>query len=145
MAAAQPADATDRCRKLLKKTQAAEKSLKELLVTKRRSPSDPKVVSLRSTIRDNYEEIIFLDHAFATRKDVELALWKSAFYKPIEEYRYRIRKITAAAPKSPDAAAQKADVCKRFRGFLAEAGGFYTGQRRKMQTEFKLLIMLQCK
>jgi hypothetical protein len=135
---ASSSEATDRCRKLLKKTQSSEKALKELLVTKRRSPSDPKVVSLRSSIRDSYEEIIFLDYAFATRKDVELSLWKSAFYKPIEEYRYRIRKLTAAAPKSPDAAAQKADVCKRFRGFLAEAGGFYTGLLRKMQTEFKL-------
>lgn len=137
-AAVASSDATDRCRKLLKKTQAAEKSLKELLVTKRKSPSDPKVVSLRSAIRDNYEEIIFLDHAFASRKDVELSLWKSAFYKPIEEYRYRIRKLSAAAPNSPDAAAQKADTCKRFRGFLAEAGGFYTGLLRKMQIQFQL-------
>ena len=60
---------TDRCRSLLKKCHAAEKALKELLLAKRK-PSDPKVVSLRSTVRDNYEEIIFLDYAFASRKDV---------------------------------------------------------------------------
>ena len=131
---------TDRARKLLAQCRSSEKTIKELLA-KRKKPSDPHVVSLRASVRDNYEEILFMDYAFASRKDVELSLWKCAFYKPIEEHRYKIRKLIQAARNMPEGgehAMARQEASKRFRGFLAEANGFYTGLLRKMQSEFGL-------
>ncbi len=48
-------------------------------------------------IRDNYEEILLLNFDFALSKDIEQNLWKTAFYKVIEEYRKRLRKVRSSA------------------------------------------------
>ena len=93
---------TKHARALLSKNAAAEKELKLLLSRKDRA-SGRQVVSLRASIRDNYEEILFLDYAFASRKEVEQQLWKIAFYRPIEEFRRRIRKVGSAGSSSSSA------------------------------------------
>eukprot|EP01052_Picozoa_sp_SAG31_P076425 SAG31_NODE_35698_length_320_cov_1.402715_1_plen_79_part_10 len=75
---------TQRARSLLSKISVLSKELKYVL--KSRPSSDRKAVAIRNAIRDNYEEVLFLDYALATRKQVEENLWKVIFYKPIEEY-----------------------------------------------------------
>ena len=118
-------------------------------------------------MRDNYEEVLFLDYPLASRKEVEQSLWKAVFYGPIEDYRSRIRKLSSRRQNDDVAATrQRQALCGRFRGFLgerptpslfllnaapnsrerldccgcaaAEACGFYTGLLRKMQSDFSL-------
>lgn len=55
-------------------------------------------------------------------KDVEACLWKSVFYKPIEEFRRRIRKAHESGPAAAELL-QKAT--KTLLGFLADAATFY--------------------
>ena len=63
---------------------------------KRKPWTDREGTRIRSEIRDNYEEVIFLDYALASRKDVEQNLWKLVFYRPIEDHRRRLRKLQTA-------------------------------------------------
>jgi hypothetical protein len=53
---------------------------------------DAEPRALRQQLRGGYEALLFLDAAFAAANDVEQALWKSVFYRPIEEFRARLRK-----------------------------------------------------
>lgn len=86
---------TQRARSLLSKNSALGKELKSVL--KRKPCTDRRAVAMRNAIRDNYHDALFLDYALASRKQVEENLWKTVFYKPIEDYRKTIRKIRAAA------------------------------------------------
>lgn len=53
---------------------------------------DAEPRQLRQALRSGYESLLFLDAAFAAANDAEQALWKSVYYKPIEEFRARLRK-----------------------------------------------------
>ena len=48
-----------------------------------------------SSIRDNFEQVLFLNYEFAISKDVEQSIWKAVFYRVIEEYRRRLRKVSS--------------------------------------------------
>jgi hypothetical protein len=84
-------DDNTRAKKLFSQNLGLEKELRNLL--KKKNPLDKDLITLRETLRDNYEKIIFLDYDLATSKEVEQSLWKVAFYKVIEEFRVQIRKV----------------------------------------------------
>lgn len=90
---------------LFEKTAELEKELSSTL--RKRSPNDKQVVQLRQSIRENYEKIIFSDIAFASSKDVDHLLWKSVYYKPIEEFRKIIRKYHSSAFLNPSTLVQQ--------------------------------------
>jgi hypothetical protein len=58
---------------------------------RKRSFYDQEARTLRGQLRAAYESLLFLDAAFAAANDVELLLWKSVFYRPIEEFRSRLK------------------------------------------------------
>jgi hypothetical protein len=58
---------------------------------RKRSFYDQEARTLRGQLRAAYESLLFLDAAFAAANDVELLLWKSVFYRPIEEFRARMK------------------------------------------------------
>jgi hypothetical protein len=62
-----------------------------LLACRKRSFYDQEARTLRGQLRAAYESLLFLDAAFAAANDVELLLWKSVFYRPIEEFRSRLK------------------------------------------------------
>lgn len=49
------------------------------------------------SIRDAYVKMLFEDPVFAGSKDMEQSLWKTCFYRKIEEFRKRIRKFASTA------------------------------------------------
>lgn len=90
----------------ISKTSKLEQELASLL--KRKSPVDRSITQLRNQyvfncynftliiafrIRDNYEQVLFLDLVFAQTKDIDQLLWKCVFYKAIEEFRKIIQKV----------------------------------------------------
>eukprot|EP00898_Chlorokybus_atmophyticus_P004947 jgi/Chlat1/5453/Chrsp36S00418 len=131
--------ATSSAEAAFKQTVDLELQLRSLLTKK--SPFDPAVRSLRNAICDKYEALLFLDYDFAQSRDVEQLLWKSVFYRRIEDFRARIRKCAAAVADPATSAAatdQQQKVTTAFRGFLAEAIGFYHTLIRKLQAKFEL-------
>eukprot|EP00850_Spirogloea_muscicola_P007439 SM000037S13574 [mRNA] locus=s37:730114:735309:+ [translate_table: standard] len=126
-----------------------EKHLRSLLQTK--GPSDPNVRTLRSLIRESYEAVILGDAGAAKLHDVEQALWR-LHYKQIEEFRGRIRKLTAAssgegAPSQQATAAKAVLAGQRdplqktlalYRSFLAETSGFYHELINKLKAKHNL-------
>ncbi|GIL48318.1 hypothetical protein Vafri_4600 [Volvox africanus] len=54
---------------------------------------DPDVRRLRATLQGTYEALMFGHYDFAYTTEVEPNLWKAVFYKPIEEFRSRIRAL----------------------------------------------------
>jgi hypothetical protein len=62
-----------------------------LSACRKRSFYDQEARTLRGQLRAAYESLLFLDAAFAAANDVELLLWKSVFYRPIEEFRSRLK------------------------------------------------------
>lgn len=68
-------------------------------------------------------------------KDVEALLWKSVFYKPIEEFRRRIRK---AHESGPAAAELLHKATKTLGGFLADAATFYKHLVMRLQVRARV-------
>ncbi|GLI69423.1 hypothetical protein VaNZ11_014032 [Volvox africanus] len=54
---------------------------------------DPDVRRLRATLQGTYEALMFGHYDFAYANEAEPNLWKAVFYKPIEEFRSRIRAL----------------------------------------------------
>jgi hypothetical protein len=114
---------------LHKATQALEANLKALM---RARPGEiGEIETQRNQIRDNYRRLLFLDPVYASGKEVEQSLWKVCYYKRIEEFRKRIRKIAAAASSNDKASAGKARaelhaVCTDFSSFIGDSINFYT-------------------
>ena len=64
--------------------------------------TSPNIVPYRPmylyhSIRDAYVKMLFEDPNFAASKDMEQSLWKTCFYRKIEEFRKRIRKFASSA------------------------------------------------
>jgi hypothetical protein len=142
--------------KLFENTSRLEKDLLSALY--KRSPSDKQVNQLRLSIRENYEKIILSDPAFASSKDVDQLLWKSVFYRPIEEYRKIIKKYHMAAfpqtattttsstnastaASSSQQQQQKIEkakeklrkTCRNFQSFLEESSKYYDSLFKKLK------------
>jgi len=59
---------------------------------------DKSVRARRDRIQQNLVSLL-LDHfEFSIEKDVESVLWRSVFYKAIEEFRVRVRKVIIHLP-----------------------------------------------
>ncbi|KAL0043652.1 hypothetical protein WJX79_010938 [Trebouxia sp. C0005] len=84
-------------------------------------------------LRLAYESLLFLDYTGAQEREVEPALWKSVFYRPIEEFRRRI-KAAAVAGEKGRAPLQKVKLT--FGGFLQDAARFYRQLACKLQTAY---------
>eukprot|EP00294_Goniomonas_avonlea_P005526 CAMPEP_0114542662 /NCGR_PEP_ID=MMETSP0114-20121206/1949_1 /TAXON_ID=31324 /ORGANISM="Goniomonas sp, Strain m" /LENGTH=815 /DNA_ID=CAMNT_0001726963 /DNA_START=58 /DNA_END=2505 /DNA_ORIENTATION=+ len=110
-----------------------EKQLRSVLKVK--DPSDKAVTVLRNTLRDEYEQLLLSDFDFALEVEVEQGLWKSVFYKRIEEYRKKLAKHKKDNSSSRAIAAYEA-LCSSFRGFLAEASGFYHSLLNRFQAKY---------
>jgi hypothetical protein len=117
------------CNFLASSVSQQEQVLKQIL---RSRPCDvQKIEALRKVIRDAYVELLFHDPAYASGKDMDQSLWKTCFYRKIEEFRKQIRRLAAAASSVDNkASCQKAraelhDVCTAFGDFIADAIGFY--------------------
>jgi predicted transcriptional regulator len=78
-------------KQLFAKTLELEKQLRT--ASKANGPLDKSAFQLRDALRESYEKLVFSDYEFATSKDVEINLWKNVYYKVIEEFRKRIRKV----------------------------------------------------
>jgi len=83
---------------------------------------DPSVRTIRTQLRDQYVTVLINDYALAKAKDVEACMWKSVFYKPIEEFRKRIRKAQESGASAIELL-QKAT--KTLQSFLTECIAFY--------------------
>jgi len=105
-----------------KKSQELERELRSAL--KKKSIFDKSVISIRNAIMELYENIIFMDYDFATEKDIEMLLWKTVFYKMIEEYRKHIRKCVAET-KTPSTSEDLRKICHSFHEFLQTSSLFY--------------------
>jgi len=90
-----------------------------------------EIEGLRNAIREAYVRLLFQDPTYAASKDMDQSLWKTCFYRKIEEFRKKIRKYAAAASNAESKAmAHKARaelhaVCAAFGEFIAEALTFY--------------------
>ncbi|KAL6073696.1 Telomerase activating protein Est1 [Balamuthia mandrillaris] len=131
-------------RMLYRKIVSLEKELRALL-KKQNKPLQQAAVQLRSSIQKHYEEVLFLDHEFALSKDIEQGLWKTVFYKVIEDYRLHIRKYSAAITKkglAPESSLgqQLHKYCTDFKKFLKIASDFYVGLIRKFQQHFGIAL-----
>lgn len=136
-------DDNTRAKKLFSQNLGLEKELRNLL--KKKNPLDKDLITLRETLRDNYEKIIFLDYDLATSKEVEQSLWKVAFYKVIEEFRVQIRKCVSASEvrhqrhNSTEVTKRELDkLATAFRIFLDNATKFYTDFLKKFQSHHNL-------
>eukprot|EP00953_Heterococcus_sp_UTEX-ZZ885_P015680 8830-Heterococcus_DN1.PRE.1 len=112
-----------------------EKKLRELL---RSTPSESaEAQALRDVIRQLHSSVIAKDPLFAARVDVEQSLWKSCYYKRIEDFRKRIRKYANAAVASGDALSREHlhRICQSFGRFLTDASAFYAGMLSSFETQ----------
>jgi tetratricopeptide (TPR) repeat protein len=116
---------------LLEAAQKLEQQLKILLKTK--NEADESVFAMRRNIRELYKKILYKDQMFSVANDIVQNLWKTVFYKQIEELR-KLLKVCAIDPKAANNAKQaKANVekyrrvQKLFRSFLRDASSFYEG------------------
>ena len=57
----------------------------------------PTFVPITHRIREAYVKMLFLDPIYAGSKDMEQSLWKTCFYRKIEDFRKKIRKYAAVA------------------------------------------------
>ena len=51
------------------------------------------VIALRQNLCSRVETLLKMDIEFSASKELEILIWKPVFYKRIEEFRKRIRKV----------------------------------------------------
>ncbi|MEW5311980.1 MAG: hypothetical protein WDW38_003646 [Sanguina aurantia] len=114
-----------------------EKRLRNEL--RRRSFWDPDVRRIRYSLAQTYEALLGSQLIFSSTNEVEQCLWKSVYYRPIEEFRSRLKSLSsgtrAAAsatangqPPAVTAEESKLQVQKltaAYLKFLDEAVAFY--------------------
>eukprot|EP00877_Chromochloris_zofingiensis_P010721 jgi/Chrzof1/5902/Cz16g20030.t1 len=100
---------------------------------RKKSFYDVECRQLRASLRASYESLLFLDPAFASANEVEQALWKSVFYKPIEEFRARVRQAEKAGDVGRE---QLPKVATAFLKFLEDASLFYRRLIMRLQSVF---------
>jgi hypothetical protein len=128
-----PNNDLERAKQLYSKTIELEKQLRNEL--KKKSPLDRNITLLRNNIRDNFEQVLFLNYEFAISKDVEQSIWKSVFYRVIEEYRKRLRK-----PQQHHNDEEQKRTGNAFKQFLTSAMSFYQRLLCKLQATFHLVL-----
>ncbi|GAX73413.1 hypothetical protein CEUSTIGMA_g865.t1 [Chlamydomonas eustigma] len=124
-----------------------EKQLKA--ESRKRSFWDPEVRKLRMSLQHAYEAVIFsglLGLQYAVSHDVEQLIWKAVHYRPIEEFRNRMRIADQAVqnqasagdvgPDGVDARAQQAKLRSAYWKFLEESVTFYSRLVWRLQWAF---------
>ncbi|XP_019090579.1 PREDICTED: LOW QUALITY PROTEIN: protein SMG7 [Camelina sativa] len=106
-----------------------------------RNPFDP---NLWQQIRENYEAILFEDHAFSEQHNIEIILWQ-LHYKRIENCRGHINAFLNSSSssaannvKGPSRLDQIAKLKLQFRTLLSEATGFYHDLISKIRSKYGL-------
>ncbi|XP_010493000.1 PREDICTED: protein SMG7 isoform X2 [Camelina sativa] len=106
-----------------------------------RNPFD---LNLWHQIRENYEAILFEDHAFSEQHNIELILWQ-LHYKRIENCRGHINAFLSSSSssaahnvKGPSRLDQLAKLKLQFRTLLSEATGFYHDLISKIRSKYGL-------
>ncbi len=61
------------------------------------SSISPNAITLQRNVKIVYEKLLLLDEQFSTLHDVPMLLWKTCFYRKIEEYREIIKKHVQAS------------------------------------------------
>eukprot|EP00798_Chlamydomonas_sp_ICE-L_P020559 gene20559-27351_t len=123
-------------------SQDLERRLKAEL--KRRSFWDLEVRRIRHGLQKAYENVMFSNFEFSQANEVEQALWKSTFYKPIEEFRTRMRTAGQAVQEAQKSGAggedggsdigkQQQKLTAAYLKFLDEAVVFYKRLVWKLQ------------
>eukprot|EP01102_Stenamoeba_stenopodia_P022834 TRINITY_DN9659_c0_g1_i1.p1 TRINITY_DN9659_c0_g1~~TRINITY_DN9659_c0_g1_i1.p1 ORF type:complete len:985 (+),score=220.51 TRINITY_DN9659_c0_g1_i1:44-2956(+) len=107
-----------------------------LTIRKKKSLFDKAISALRSQLRDAYRLMLFQDHDLAISFEVDQNLWKTCFYKFIEDFRKRFRKAAQTETKEDDLR----KLTEAFRHFLASANRFYTQLLQSLQAEYKLVL-----
>ncbi|PRP89300.1 hypothetical protein PROFUN_02174 [Planoprotostelium fungivorum] len=118
------------------KCQEYEKEMKSL--KQKKNSLDPQINNLRLLIKNIYKQIIITDLDFAMEKDIEVGLWRTAFYQVIEEYRRRIRKLTQ--PRTSELNGQLAKYCERFNSFIDQSVSFYHELMNELQQKHNLIL-----
>ncbi|PNH10984.1 hypothetical protein TSOC_002230 [Tetrabaena socialis] len=133
--------------------QALEQEKRLRAELRKKSFWDPEVRRLRGALQGTYEALVFGHYEYSTAHEVEPSLWKAVFYRPIEEFRSRVRALeglakgavaavggagaAGAAPpplSSPEEArAQLARTTGAYLRFLDEALAFYRKTVWKLQ------------
>ena len=114
------------------------------IVITQKSSFDRHVDILRQTIKDGAMKVLFLDLNYALSQDIEQALWKSVFYKVIEDSRRKLKTLSDTLAKVDDP--QKLSTTKEelhqltclYFSFLDEAIGFYHSLIDMMASRFRL-------
>ncbi|KAK9817739.1 hypothetical protein WJX72_001469 [[Myrmecia] bisecta] len=108
-----------------------EKQVRALL--KEKQFYDSTVRAARAQLRNAYCAVLFQDYAGSQAKEVEQALWKSVFYRPIEEFRRRIKMSAMAGEKGKELLKK---VKSAFAKFLEDAIGFYKLLALRLQATY---------
>ncbi|KAG1669143.1 hypothetical protein FOA52_002654 [Chlamydomonas sp. UWO 241] len=105
--------------------------------SRKRSFWDPEVRRLRLALQSAYEGLIFADYAYAVSKDVEQLIWKSVHYRPIEEFRNRLKiagqAVAQPGPAGAEAQPQQQKLLSAYLKFLDEAISSYKRLVWKLQ------------
>ncbi|KAL4431450.1 hypothetical protein ABPG75_006706 [Micractinium tetrahymenae] len=94
---------------------------------KQRSIFDPQLRRLRSSLRSECEAALLADFRLSQKHDVESLLWKAVFYRPIEEFRRRIKQAEGELRDKTKLA---------FHAFLEDGKGFYLQLTVNLQQRF---------
>jgi len=104
------------------------------VAAKQRSLLSPELCSLRAKLRDEYTNVLLSDYELSKSKDVEGGLWKSVFYKPIEELRKRIKKAYESGPSGQQLLDKATTTLLKF---IEEAVAFYKHLILRLQASYK--------
>lgn len=134
----------DETTKLYKECELIEQEFRTVLKNKS-SIFDKNVQRARDKLKDLYEKILLTNYDFAASKEIESSLWKSVFYKVIEEYRQRLRKVLSAQkePNNRNKNGSKEELRKlseMFRKFLEASSAFYHGLISSFQEKYNLKL-----
>ncbi|KAL4853490.1 hypothetical protein ACK3TF_005514 [Chlorella vulgaris] len=88
---------------------------------------DPEVRRLRAALRAEGEAALLADYRTSLKHDVEQLLWKAVFYRPIEEFRRRIKQAEGDL---------KAKTELAFQAYLRDAQAFYLQLAAKLQQRY---------
>ncbi|KAL4421752.1 hypothetical protein ABPG77_009735 [Micractinium sp. CCAP 211/92] len=94
---------------------------------KQRSIFDPELRRLRSSLRSECEAALLANFRLSQKHDVEQLLWKAVFYRPIEEFRRRIKQAEGEL---------RAKTKLAFHAFLEDGKAFYLILVLKLQQRF---------
>ncbi len=83
-------------------------------------------------MRDSLENLLLIYPEHAREEDVLNTLWKTCFYKPIEEFRSKVRRSKKALEEANSKNLDYAQLVHTFQQFLSDGIIFYSNLLRKV-------------